>query len=63
MNEVKSYTVDEIEEMYGISRQRLIKNIKEGKLKGTQMPGKAYRVDVKEIERFIKELNDKSNNK
>lgn len=63
MDEKKSYTVDEIEEIYGISRQILIKAIKNKKLKGIQIPGKAYRVDALEIERFINERKTKSNTK
>ena len=61
MNEVKSYTVDEIEEIYGISRQILIKAIKEKKLKGNQIPGKAYRIEAQEIERYLKEKKHKIN--
>ena len=63
MNEVKSYTVDEIEEIYGISRQILIKAIKEKKLKGNQIPGKAYRIEVQEIERYLEEKKHKINAK
>lgn len=63
MNEVKSYTVDEIEEIYGISRQILIKAIKEKKLKGNQIPGKAYRIEAQEIERYLEEKKHKINAK
>ena len=65
MNEVKSYTVDEIEEIYGISRQILIKAIKEKKsevdtlerIKKGADEGIIYEKDREFLNNLAKKLN------
>jgi len=59
----ETLSVDQIEEIYGISRQVLIKAIKEKKLKGYQIPSKAYVVEKAEVERYAstKKWKHKSN--
>ena len=51
----ESYTVDELQEMWGVTKRRLIKFILEGKLKGKRIDKKhAYRVTKKDAEEFLK---------
>ena len=51
----ESYTVDELQEMWGVTKRRLIKYILEGKLKGKRIDKKhAYRVNKKDAEEFLK---------
>ena len=50
----KRLSVDEIEEIYGISRRRLVTYIKKGKLKGHKINGQAYQIDEDELKEFIK---------
>ncbi|MGM9880760.1 MAG: helix-turn-helix domain-containing protein [Bacilli bacterium] len=51
----ESYTVDELQEMWGVTKRRLIKYILEGKLKGKRIDKRhAYRVSKKDAEEFLK---------
>ena len=51
----ETYTVDELQEMWGVTKRRLIKFILEGKLKGKRIAKKhAYRVTKKDAEEFLK---------
>lgn len=54
-NKEESYTVDELQEMWGVTKRRLIKFILEGKLKGKRIDKRhAYRVTKKDAEEFLK---------
>ena len=51
----ETYTVDELQEMWGVTKRRLIKFILEGKLKGKRIDKRhAYRVTKKDAEEFLK---------
>ncbi len=51
----ETYTVDQLQEMWGVTRKRLIKYILEGKLKGKRKDRKrAYRGAKKGAEEFLK---------
>ena len=51
----ETYTVDQLQEMWGVTKRRLIKFILEGKLKGKRKDKKhAYRVAKKDAEEFLK---------
>lgn len=51
----ETYTVDQLQEMWGVTKKRLIKFILEGKLKGKRKDKKhAYRVTKKDAEEFLK---------
>lgn len=51
----ETYTVDELQEMWGVTKRRLIKFILEGKLNGKRIDKKhAYRVTKKDAEEFLK---------
>ena len=51
----ETYTVDELQEMWGVTKRRLIKFILEGKLKGKRIDKRhAYRVTKKDAEECLK---------
>lgn len=51
----ETYTVDELQEMWGVTKRRLIKFILEGKLKGKRIDKRhAYRVTKKDAKEFLK---------
>jgi len=61
--EIKTYSVDELEEMYGISRKTLLRYIKDKKLNGIKIPGKAWRIREDEFKKFMEERNAKLKHK
>lgn len=54
IEDLKLYTITDLEPFFGLSHQTLLKYVKEGRLKGKKINGK-WRFTREDIERFNKE--------
>jgi excisionase family DNA binding protein len=54
------YTIDDVAKVLGLSRYRVDKWIKEGRLKTVQISPRITRISSQELQRFIQELAQES---